>query len=100
MKDYEKVFALDPAAVACPHAAFARARTEAPVDWSDVLQAWVVSDHATSLAILRDSTNFSNRLLIGPVADAVWQRMFDMAREDESLRSRLDGYGSTATKRK
>ncbi len=100
MKDYEKVFTLDPAAVACPHAAFAKARTETPVDWSEVLQAWVVSDHATSLSILRDSSNFSNRLLIGPVADAVWQRMFDVAREDEALRARLDSYGSTATKRK
>jgi cytochrome P450 len=44
----------DPAVVADPYAAFARARAVAPVQWHDGLGLWLAFTHAESNAVLRD----------------------------------------------
>ena len=44
----------DPAVVADPYAAFARARVVAPVQWHDGLGLWLAFTHAESNAVLRD----------------------------------------------
>ena len=44
----------DPAVVADPYRAFARARAVAPVQWHDGLQLWLAFTHAESNAVLRD----------------------------------------------
>src|SRR3712207_2025072 len=44
----------DPAVVADPYPAFARARAEAPVQWHEGLQLWLAFTHAESNAVLRD----------------------------------------------
>ncbi|UOY00366.1 cytochrome P450 [Blastococcus sp. PRF04-17] len=44
----------DPAVVANPYPAFARARAEAPVQWHEELQLWLAFTHAESNAVLRD----------------------------------------------
>jgi cytochrome P450 len=44
----------DPAVVADPYPAFARARAVAPVQWHEGLQLWLAFTHAESNAVLRD----------------------------------------------
>ena len=44
----------DPAVVADPYPAFARARTQAPVQWHAGLGLWLAFTHAESNAVLRD----------------------------------------------
>ena len=44
----------DPAVVADPYPAFARARAVAPVQWHEGLQLWLAFSHAESNAVLRD----------------------------------------------
>src|SRR5687767_15438360 len=44
----------DPAVVADPYPAFARARSVAPVQWHEGLQLWLAFTHAESNAVLRD----------------------------------------------
>jgi cytochrome P450 len=44
----------DPAVVADPYPAFARARAVAPVQWHEGLQLWLAFTHAGSNAVLRD----------------------------------------------
>jgi cytochrome P450 len=44
----------DPAVVANPYPAFARARAEAPVQWHEGLGLWLAFTHAESNAVLRD----------------------------------------------
>ncbi len=44
----------DPAVVADPYPAFARARTVAPVQWHEGLGLWLAFTHAESNAVLRD----------------------------------------------
>ena len=44
----------DPAVVADPYPAFARAREVAPVQWHEGLQLWLAFTHAESNAVLRD----------------------------------------------
>ena len=44
----------DPAVVADPYPAFARARAQAPVQWHEGLQLWLAFTHAESNAVLRD----------------------------------------------
>jgi cytochrome P450 len=44
----------DPAVVADPYPAFARARAGAPVQWHEGLQLWLAFTHAESNAVLRD----------------------------------------------
>jgi len=44
----------DPAVVADPYPAFARARTVAPVQWHEGLQLWLAFTHAEANAVLRD----------------------------------------------
>jgi cytochrome P450 len=44
----------DPAVVADPYPAFARARTAAPVQWHDGLGLWLAFTHAEANAVLRD----------------------------------------------
>src|SRR4051812_50072380 len=44
----------DPAVVADPYPAFARARQVAPVQWHEGLQLWLAFTHAESNAVLRD----------------------------------------------
>jgi cytochrome P450 len=44
----------DPAVVADPYPAFARARTAAPVQWHDGLALWLAFTHAEANAVLRD----------------------------------------------
>jgi cytochrome P450 len=44
----------DPAVVADPYGAFARARAQAPVQWHDGLGLWLAFTHAESNAVLRD----------------------------------------------
>jgi cytochrome P450 len=44
----------DPAIVADPYPAFARARESAPVQWHDGLGVWLAFTHAESNAVLRD----------------------------------------------
>src|ERR687894_360123 len=44
----------DPAVVADPYPAFARARAAAPVQWHEDLQLWLAFTHAESNAVLRD----------------------------------------------
>jgi cytochrome P450 len=44
----------DPATVADPYPAFARARAVAPVQWHEGLQLWLAFTHAESNAVLRD----------------------------------------------
>jgi cytochrome P450 len=44
----------DPAVIADPYPAFARARAQAPVQWHEGLQLWLAFTHAESNAVLRD----------------------------------------------
>jgi cytochrome P450 len=44
----------DPAVVADPYPAFARARAEAPVQWHEGLRMWLAFTHAEANAVLRD----------------------------------------------
>ena len=44
----------DPAVVADPYPAFARARAAAPVQWHEGLQLWLAFTHAEANAVLRD----------------------------------------------
>jgi cytochrome P450 len=44
----------DPVVVADPYPSFARARSEAPVQWHDGLGLWLAFTHAESNAVLRD----------------------------------------------
>jgi cytochrome P450 len=44
----------DPAVVADPYPAFARARAEAPVQWHEAMGLWLAFTHAESNAVLRD----------------------------------------------
>src|ERR1700712_1775784 len=44
----------DPAVVADPYPAFARARAIAPVQWHEGLELWLAFTHAESNAVLRD----------------------------------------------
>ncbi|WP_255362442.1 cytochrome P450 [Blastococcus aurantiacus] len=44
----------DPAVVADPYPAFARARAEAPVQWHEDMGLWLAFTHAESNAVLRD----------------------------------------------
>ncbi|WP_242471927.1 cytochrome P450 [Blastococcus sp. TML/C7B] len=44
----------DPAVVADPYPAFARARAQAPVQWHEGLGLWLAFTHAESNAVLRD----------------------------------------------
>jgi cytochrome P450 len=44
----------DPAVVADPYPAFARARAEAPVQWHEDMGIWLAFTHAESNAVLRD----------------------------------------------
>jgi cytochrome P450 len=44
----------DPAVVANPYPAFARARAVAPVQWHEELRLWLAFSHAESNAVLRD----------------------------------------------
>ncbi|MDT0278205.1 cytochrome P450 [Blastococcus goldschmidtiae] len=44
----------DPAVVADPYPAFARARAEAPVQWHEGMGLWLAFTHAESNAVLRD----------------------------------------------
>ncbi|MEL7433531.1 MAG: cytochrome P450 [Chloroflexota bacterium] len=43
-----------------PHAVFHRMREDAPVYWSDVWQAWVLTRYGDVQAVLRDSENYSS----------------------------------------
>ncbi|CCG01185.1 Cytochrome P450 [Blastococcus saxobsidens DD2] len=44
----------DPAVVADPYPAFARARSQAPVQWHEALGLWLAFTHAEANAVLRD----------------------------------------------
>jgi cytochrome P450 len=44
----------DPAVVADPYPAFAAARAQAPVQWSEDMGIWLAFTHAESNAVLRD----------------------------------------------
>jgi cytochrome P450 len=63
----EALFDLDPEAVRCPHLVFERLRREAPVVWSEQIEAFVVTRHDDIVDVLHHPERFSSRLATGPV---------------------------------
>jgi cytochrome P450 len=62
-----ELFALDPAAVACPHVALRALQEEGPAVWVDEIQAYAVTRHDDVMHVARHPELFSSRLATGPV---------------------------------
>ncbi len=68
---------LRPEELADPYASFARMRREAPVLYSPILDAWLVTRYDDILTVLRDTRRFSSRdvIFVGPVPPEAADRL-------------------------
>lgn len=62
-----ELFALEPAAVACPHLALRSLQQQGPAVWVDEIQAYAVTRHDDVMQVVRHPELFSSRLATGPV---------------------------------
>lgn len=72
MSQLDRLFALDPQAVACPYATYRAARTRAAVVHDRTRDVFVVTRHSTIVEVNSRATHFSNGNPMGPaITDAL-----------------------------
>lgn len=82
---FDDLLALQPDVVRCPYPAYSAQRAADPVAFNDRLGGWIVTRHEDILAVLRDTTKFSNRLASGPSSvSGIAQKIL----EDQSMPER------------
>lgn len=75
---FEKLVQLDAEEVKCPFSAYAELRDEAPVAWSERLNAWVVTRHADIRQVTGDAVTFSSSKASGSSSvTSLAQRVID-----------------------
>ena len=63
----QRLFGLEPDALACPYPIFEKLRSDAPVAWVDAIESFVVTRYEDVAHVLRHPEIFSSALATGPV---------------------------------
>jgi len=92
---YEGVFALEDEALVCPYEAFKEARNACPVSFSEPNGFWVVADHEHVLAVLKDTSTFSTRRMLGPLVARQWREMIVKAAQRSDATTLGPDYGTS-----
>lgn len=86
MTGIESLFALDPAAVRCPHETLGMLRRDEPVRWIPEIEAFAVTRYDDIVHVNRHPELFSSTLATGPVFARQMMETIGSLLEDEAFR--------------